>query len=95
VDAGVDGRGAGGLVRAGGVRRAGGELAAGDGGVQGDDVLGVDGPAARAAAMTSPGSSRSPPGRGVLAVMTASAPPGRHPLARRVQHAADPARRAR
>ena len=37
-------RGAGGLVRAGGVAGAGGDLAAGDGGVQGDDVLGVDQP---------------------------------------------------
>src|ERR1019366_6211405 len=34
-------------------------------------------PAARARLITSPGSSRSPPGSGVLAVMTASTPPGR------------------
>ena len=44
MDAGVDGGRPGGLVWSGGVRRAGGELAAVDGGVQGDDVLGVDQP---------------------------------------------------
>ena len=63
--------------RGGRRRRAGGDLAAGDGGVQGDDVLGVDQPGGAGPAITSPGSSRSPPGPGVLAVMTASTPPGR------------------
>ena len=41
MDAGVHSRGAGVLIRARSVQQAGGELPAGDGGVQGDDVLGV------------------------------------------------------
>src|ERR1019366_6546292 len=38
------GRGGGPLAGAGGVAGGGGDLTAGDGGVQGDDVLGVDEP---------------------------------------------------
>jgi hypothetical protein len=77
VNAGADGPGACGLVRAGGARGAGGELAAGDGGVQGDDVLGIDQPGGAGGGDDLARVIAQPGGRGVLAVMTARTPPGR------------------
>jgi hypothetical protein len=69
--------------------RAGCELAVGDGGVQGDDVLGVDEPGG-AGGGDDPGWVIAQPGRAVGAGgddgQDAAGP--QHPLARRVQHAA-------
>ena len=72
----------------GGVAGAGGDLAAGDGGVQGDDVLGVDQPGGAGPADRLAGVIAQPAGARGAGGDDGQHPAGpQHPLARRVQHA--------